>query len=338
MAVADTFAFMGDLLAYGVPVPTVLEEGAATTPDRSLARALREVGRRVRRGERLSDAVTATGAFSAAAVSAVIAAEQTGTLPAAFGEIAAHAKQDAELVAQIRNRLGYPAFVASVGVGIGGVITLGILPRIAQALSGLASLPPLTRLVLSGAAHGAPVALGGGGLLAGGLVGLALWYRADPVGVWRLVWRCPLLGPALRNGLLARFFANVAVFLRNGIPVLEALDGGRKGLRNPALHQAVDEVRGAMSRGAGLAQALAHPLFPRVVQLAAARGEETGRTEKYLDDLARMLAREMLTRVGRLTTWIERGMLLAVAGFILFMALAFLLPIYGGLQQLTPYH
>ncbi|MEK7364115.1 MAG: type II secretion system F family protein [candidate division NC10 bacterium] len=336
-ALADAFEYMGDLLALGGSQAKVLEHGATTTRDRALGRALLTVAQRVRRGEALSQSMAATGTFSPTVLSAVGAAEQTGTLAPAFAEIAARTRQEADLIAQIRTATAYPAFVAAVGVVIGGFITFVVLPRISQALSGLTTLPPVTRVMIAGGAHAGAIALGAGLATAGGLAAATVWYRAHPVGFWHAAWRLPLLGPALKDGLLARFFGTLAVFLRNGFPLLEALDGARQGLRNPALHQAVDRVRAEVRTGVALAQALGDPMFPAIARLAAERGEETGHVEKYLEDLSRLLHRQMVARVARLTTAIERLLLGLAAGFILFMALAFLLPIYGSLQDLSPY-
>lgn len=337
LAVAEAFAFMGDLLAQGYQQAKILEEGAKTTQDRALAHALRRVARRVRTGESLPSAMEATGVWSPMALSAVIAADKTGTLAAAFAEIAAHARQEAELLAQVRKATAYPAFVAGVGVLVGSFIVFVVLPRISSALAGLTTLPPLTRVLMAGGAHAGAVALAAGLAAAGSVAAGTLWYRADPAGCWHAVWRVPLLGPALKEGLLARFFGNLSVFLRNGFPVLEALDSARQGLRNPALDRAVNQVRRDVREGKGLHTALARPIFPSIAVLSAERGEETGHTEKYLGELSQLLHTQMVARVQRLTTGIERLLLFAVAGFIVFLAVAFLLPIYGSLQDLSPY-
>jgi len=337
IAVAETFDYMADLLGLGFPPAKVLEDGAATTRDRALATALRLVADRVRLGERLSQAMVAAGVFSPTAVSAVMAAEQTGTVATALAEIAGHARQEAELIAEIRKAMAYPAFVAGLGMAIGTFIIFVVLPRIAAALSGLATLPPLTKLLLAAGTRAAPLALGLGLATAGGLAAAALWYRANPVGFWHAAWRLPFLGVALKEGLLARFLGNLAVLLRNGFPLIEALDEARRGLRNPALHRAVDRVRDEVRNGIALARAIARPIFPSVARLAAERGEETGHLEKYLEECSRLLHRQMVARVRRLTTGIERLLLLLVAAFIVFMAIGFLLPIYGSLQSLSPY-
>lgn len=337
LAVADAFEYMADLLTLGVPQARVLEDAAQGTRDRALAAALQAAAARIRRGERLADALAATRVFSASAVSAIIAAEQTGMLPGAFQEVAARTREEAELIAGIRKATAYPAFVLAVGCVVGAFITFVVLPRITLALEGLTTLPPLTRVLIAAGANAGWIGLTLGlGLLGagGGAVG---WYRASPVAFWVAVWRIPLVGPALHEGLLARYVGNLAAFLRNGFPLLEALDRARHGLGNAALHQAVNEVRVRVRAGTGLAQALEHPTFPSLIRTVAARGEETGHTDRYLGDLSRLLSRRMVSRVGRLTTWVERLLIFAVAGFILFLAVAFLLPIYGNLQGLSPY-
>lgn len=337
MAVAEAFEYMADLMALGFPHAKILKDGAATTRDRALATALRRAAVGLGRGERLSAALGSTGAFSPTALSAVIAAEQTGTLPAAFTAIATQTRQEAELIAQIRKATAYPAFVAGLGVVIGSFITFVVLPRITQALAGLTTLPPVTQFLIGVGARAGPLAALAGLAAGGGLAAALGWYRANPVGFWQAAWRVPLLGQAMKQGLLARYFNNLSTFLRNGFPLLEALDSARRGLRNPALDRAVDKVRADVTAGVGLPQALAHPIFPSMTRLAAERGEETGHTAKYLDDLSRLLYRQMVTEVQRLTTGIERLLLFAVAGFIVFLAVAFLLPIYGSLQELSPY-
>ena len=98
---------------------------------------------------------------------------------------------------------------------------------------------------------------------------------------------------------LILFTNNLVTMYRAGIPLLRALTVMRVGPPGSRFNLAIDRIRLEVQSGKALSQAMAQldDLFPRVYTTCIAAGEESGKLDEILDELATMLEQEMeLTR------------------------------------------
>ena len=98
---------------------------------------------------------------------------------------------------------------------------------------------------------------------------------------------------------------------------------------NGLMADAVEESRTSIREGHGMTHPLAQSgLFPPLLIEMIRVGERSGELESMLERVADTYEREVDRSLNQLTTLLEPLMTLAMAGIILFMMLAILLPIF----------
>jgi general secretion pathway protein F/type IV pilus assembly protein PilC len=143
---------------------------------------------------------------------------------------------------------------------------------------------------------------------------------------WKL--RVPLLGPIFLNLAVARFCRVLGTMLRNGVPILKSLEVSRDAAGNRVLSDAI----GAASENISSGQTLAAPLassgyFPKTVVEMISVAEESNTLDKVLVEIADGLERRTERRLELAVRLIEPMLLLVLAGVVLVVVMALLLPV-----------
>ena len=284
---------------------TLAEQGAggSAVPVRAVLAALQ-------RGESLSSAMQASGAFGVQLLACAKASELTGDL----GDSLQRYAQSASRLRVLRSRLVSACVYPALLVGVTAVVVLFLLvyvvPRFAVVLDGAG--PDV------GALSGALIYLGKAlntvqlpiwvGLAAGAAaLAWVVWRqaRAGLLAAWALrqTVRLPWMRTYVRSFGLSQLARTSAMLIRSGVPALKALAMCRE-LVAPSDVARLDLALAAASTGTRLARALSDSglidtLGWRVLRVA----EETGQLQATLDRLADMhdaLLERGLDRLGRL--------------------------------------
>ena len=320
------------LLGAAVPVDRALETTMVQTGHDGLTEVLAAVRGAVQGGAHLSDALARHPAYFPTIVPAMVrAGESSGALDVVFAQLADYLDETAELRAQVRTALLYPALmavVASVGVA---VLLLFVVPRFAVILEDVGgSLPLSTRLLVwaGGVLSGywwlwLPLAAA----LAVGVVELT--RRPDVRERWH-GWRLgvPLLGDLETKFIAARLTRTLGLLLRNGLPMIPALRVARSTVTNVVVLRQLDEAIGAVSEGGTLAAALQPVLPPLALQMLAI-GEESGGLEGMCLRIADTYDNEVRRAVRSGVALIEPAMILLFGALVGFVALAMLQAVYS---------
>jgi len=320
------------LLGAAVPVDRALETTSVQTGHDGLTEALGAVRAAVRGGAHLSDALARHPAYFPTIVPAMVrAGESSGALDVVCAQLADYLDETAELRAQVRTALLYPALmavVASVGVA---VLLLFVVPRFAVILEDVGgSLPLSTRLLVwaGGALSGywwlwLPLAAA---LIVGAV---ELMRRPDVRERWH-GWRLglPLLGDLETKFIAARLTRTLGLLLRNGLPMIPALRVARSAVTNAVVLRQLDEAIGAVSEGGTLAAALQPVLPPLALQMLAI-GEESGGLEGMCLRIADTYDGEVRRAVRSGVAMIEPAMILIFGALVGFVALAMLQAVYS---------
>jgi type II secretory pathway component PulF len=145
----------------------------------------------------------------------------------------------------------------------------------------------------------------------------------------RVAFRVPWIGAVLRNVVMARFAHTLSTLLAGGLPLIEGLEISRGAAGSALVADAVDAARQAVSEGQSLGACLGRsPLFnPMVVDMIAV-GERSGELERMLGRAADALDEEVRGSVETMASVLEPAMILLMAGVVLFVVLAVLLPVF----------
>jgi general secretion pathway protein F len=296
-------------------------------------RLLSQIRERVREGTSLGDALAAhPETFSDLYIGMVRAGEAAGALETVLNRIADFNESQAEFKAQVTHALTYPIIMVCVGGAIMFFLMGYVVPQVAtifQQNNAALPLPTVILITISNFISGYWMLLV---LMIAGTIAAVMYALSTKRGrrfydTWLL--RMPYIGGTVTRVLCARFSRTLATMLQSGVQLLPALASVKHVITNALLADAVEESRTSIREGHGMTHPLAQSgLFPPLLIEMIRVGERTGEVESMLERVADTYEREVERSLNQLTTLLEPLMTLAMAGIILFMMLAILLPIF----------
>jgi general secretion pathway protein F len=309
------------LLRAGLTVDRALGITTKLTPDARVHSFLAELGKSVRAGRSLAEALSKSNQrLPGYYVGMVEAGEAGGSLASTLSRLAELLSKQQQVRERIRSALIYPALLAGV-VALTIVLLLTfVLPRFGALFAESETpLPWATRAVLAigsfVTAYWWLIAL----LLTSLAAAVIYWIRS-PQGRRRIDEF--LLKSRLTFGLpaaidTARMLRTLGTLLANGVQIGGALRIAGATLTNTRLRQGLDEAARNIKAGQSTSAALAAAqVFPaHAVQLARV-GEETGRLEDLLLEAATILETESNVRLERLLALLVPLLTIGMGGLI----------------------
>jgi general secretion pathway protein F len=321
------------LLGAGVQLVDALSALAGQTSRAVTKRILSQVRENVREGSSLADALAAhPDTFSDLYVGMVRAGEAAGALEAVLDRLAEYSERQAEFVSKVRGALTYPIIMMCVGALIMGFLVSYVVPQVATIFEQQhAVLPLMTRVLIRLsdilAGYWFELLLLLAALVAGVAFGLSTTAGRRLYDIWLL--RLPYVGPTVVRVICARFARTLATLLESGVQLLPSLSAVKRVVTNGLLADALEQSRESIREGHGMGQTLERSgLFPPLLVEMIKVGERSGDLEQMLERVADNYEREVETSLRQMTTVLEPLMTLVMAGMILFMMLAVLLPIF----------
>jgi type II secretion system protein F len=324
---------LADLILAGLTLDRSFSVLAEQAENANLQELIETMQTEVRGGSALSQALDQHPRyFPPMVVNMVRAGELSGQLGEVLERLAQFAEREQQRRAQIVSALVYPAVLMFVATSSLVFLLTFVVPRLAGVFTDLgAELPLPTRLLL-----------GITGMLTSGwwaILGSAagLWigfqaYRRTEAGAYqidRLMLRLAVLGKVWRKVVVARFARALGTLVAGGVPILEALRVAGQAAANRTLIRAAGELEERVKGGETVSAAMrATGQFPPVLIHMTAVGEETGDLPRVLLRVAETLDGEAEIAMKRLTTMIEPMIVVFMGGFVGFVVLSILLPIF----------
>ncbi|MGL4515044.1 MAG: type II secretion system F family protein [Lacipirellulaceae bacterium] len=332
--VTPVYNQLAALLRSGVPLLrslTVIREQASHA---ALAAVLEDVRARVEDGASLAEAMSRhPGAFGELAVSMVRAGGEGGFLEESLDRVAAFTDQQAELRSKVIGALAYPAILSIIGTLVVTGLVVFAVPMVEDLFARLkerGELPWLTQALLGLSAFLKRWGLLVAGALAIGVYALRQWL-ATPAGreaLDRLRLRLPILGPIDRSLAVARLCRVLGTLLKGGVPIVRALTISADSTGNRVLSGVVTAAAENIKAGDSLAEPLGSSgVFPRDVVEMIAVAEQSNSLEIVLNQVADSLERSTWRKIELLVRLLEPLMLLVLAGLVLAVVIALLLPV-----------
>jgi general secretion pathway protein F len=329
---AVTTRQLATLVGASVPLVESLRALAEQVEHPTLKSVLTRVRERVNEGTSLADAMADHGrVFSPMYVNMVRSGEASGALDLVLLRLADFTEGQARLRGRVAAAAIYPAVMVIVGTTILAYLLTAVVPQITQVFLEQKVVLPWPTVVLLGLTD---FLQGFWWLLvlalAAGLLALDRWRRT-PKGREALdrTWlRLPLFGRLVRMTAVARATRTLATLLGAGVPMLSALGIAAAVVNNRVLAGALEGARTRVAEGESLSEPLRRGgLFPPIVTHMIAVGERSGELEAMLRKVADAYDDEVETKVVALTALLQPVMILLMAGVVLFIVLAILLPI-----------
>lgn len=329
---AEFLRKLATLSVSGIPLLNAFEilAGPGSTP--AAAELANDLGRRLREGARLAEALNSRPAdFDRIARAMIAAGERAGTLEVMLERVAHHQETQMQLRERIDRALFYPSVVVGFGIVVTLALLLGVVPRFAMVFAGLGGeLPTLTRLVFSAS----ETARDHTEWILAGLVGaLVLRFLRPPERFRELGFTIlnylPLLGRIQWYGTLTQISRTLGTLYGAGVPLVEALEQTADTVAASRTRQWLRATATEMRGGSSLNRALrATGRFPHAFLGMIQVGEESGRLEVMLQRTSELYQSDLDRLLDRVMSLIE-PVTMAILGILVGgLVLAMYLPIF----------
>ncbi len=327
-------AQLSPLINSGIVIDRALQILADEPGDAAYGVFIQNLREGVKRGQQLSRALQDLGCGDALALAVLQAGEASGQLAAVLLTLEQHYQRQQKLRADIQSAMLYPAMLVILSVVSILVLSIYVIPTFQELFSdrtAMLSWNARAIFAFSNAvlAHGwtmlALLVIGGFGTYVG--------IRRSPA--WKNWWaerqlRLPGIGGYLLKMTLAQILSLLAVQLRNGVPLIAALELAGGASSNSMIKNRMRDIQNEVRRGRPLSAAMRHiPNIPSLVLRYLAIGEETGRLDAMCDRAGQQLADETTQRAKNFTTILGPVIILTMGILIAFIVISMLGAVYG---------
>ncbi|EHZ2847729.1 type II secretion system F family protein [Vibrio vulnificus] len=325
------------LTKAGVPLLRAMRGLVQNCENKQLKQALEDVVSELTNGRSLSASMQLhSKVFSSLFVSMIHVGENTGRLDQALLQLANYYEQELETRKRIKTAMRYPTFVISFIVVAMFILNVKVIPQFASMFNRFGVDLPLPTKILIGMSN---FFVNYWMLLAGLIVGLIFGFKAwvatadgrERWDKWRL--KLPVVGGVVNRAQLSRFSRTFALMLKAGVPLNQSLALSAEAMGNRYLELKILKMKADIEAGSQVSvTAINSGIFtPLVIQMISV-GEETGRIDELLMEVADFYDREVDYDLKTLTARIEPILLVIVAGMVLVLALGIFLPMWGMLD------
>ncbi|PWI32017.1 MSHA biogenesis protein MshG [Vibrio albus] len=330
---------MYSLTKAGVPLLRAIKGLSANAENKQLKKALDEVTMELTNGRSLSASMKMhANVFSPLFVSMIAVGENTGRLDEALLQLSEYYEQEVETRKRIKSAMRYPTFVITFVVLALFILNVKVIPQFASMFSRFGvDLPLPTRILIGSSDFFVEYWVWMLAFIFAGLFAFRAWISGSR---GRELWdkfrlRMPVVGGLVNRAQLARFSRTFALMLKAGVPLNQSILLSAESMDNKYLELRLLEMKSAIEAGSTVsATAINSGIFtPLVIQMISV-GEETGRIDELLLEVADFYEREVDYDLKTLTARIEPILLIFVAGIVLVLALGIFLPMWGMLDAI----
>lgn len=318
----------------GLPILRALAILSSQTESKELAKILTAVRLDVEQGSSLSAAMEKhPKAFSNLYVAMVKSGETGGVLDSVLIRLADNIEREVSLRQRIKSAMTYPVVVVILVTLIMSAMLFFVVPQFENIYASLGgTLPVPTRILLAVSEAARKFWY----VLIGFVVVFTFAfnrYKRTASGraiVDALKLKVPIFGQLFHKTALARFSSTLAMLLRSGVPILQALDIVVETVDNRVIGKAVSDVQSSVREGESIARPLAkHAVFPPMVVQMLSVGEETGAVDTMLDKVAEFYNNEVTATVDSLTSLIEPLLIAIIGGAVGAAVIALYMPMFN---------
>jgi general secretion pathway protein F len=333
----DVMTFTQDLavlLEAGLPLDRALTVLIDVTERDRFKAIIHDVLKSVQGGAYLSDAMDKhPEAFSGFYINMVKAGEIGGVLADVLKRLGLSLESSQELKDFIVSAMIYPAFLVLVGGASLIVLLTFVIPKFAMIFSDAGTALPFSTTILLTLSTALkdwwwliPI-----GMVAAWI--LYTRYSRTPKGCYRLdqlKLRLPMVGELITKIETVRFARTLGVLLKSGVSILQSLELVRAIIRNTVMAGAMKDVHARVKEGDRLSKSLENVgILPSLGLQMIIVGEESGKLEDMLLQVAGSYEKSVKETVKRLTALLEPVMILIMGLVVGFVVISMLMGIFS---------
>lgn len=324
---------LSSLIRAGVPILNAIGIIADQSENPKFKETLKQIYEHIKNGAPFSRALSEfPHLFPPLYLALVAAGEASGTLDQTLASVTDYRQKQEEILSRIRTAMVYPALMGLTGVGTIIFMLTFVMPKLGGIFSSLGgNLPLPTRILLQlSSAFRTPwfpavviaVAI---------LVILQLRNKGcgNNKAFSALVLRIPIFGALNLKAQMARFSRTLELLIKSGVSIIAAIETAKPVMNNMLLRseldRCLDDLRQGGSFGASLRQSKDFPIFMTSLILV---GEQSGRLDEALSEIATFYERETDEAIKMMTSLLEPLMILVMGLVVGFIVIAMLLPMF----------
>jgi len=346
LSLKDQVAFsrrLAFLIKADVPILESLRMMHKQTKTRARAKILNQVVVDVANGQMLSASLAKyNNTFGEFAINIIKVGEEGGILDQNLEYLADELKKRHDLRKKVMGAMVYPIFITVATIGITGIITTYVFPKIMPIFQSLGANLPLTTRLLIGLSD---FLLHYGWLVIIGAAALAILFiftyktvKPFNYAVSRFLFAIPIFGPLALSYQMANFTRTFGLLLNCNLGIVNAATITANATGNQIYKREIYKLADEISKGRKISQHLeTNPrMFPEMVPQMVSIGETTGSLGDTLMYLSDYFESEVNDITKNLSSSIEPVLLLFMGVIVGFVAVAVITPIYELTQNIHP--
>jgi general secretion pathway protein F len=319
------------LIAASIPLEEALRSVAKQSEKGHVQSLLLSVRSKVLEGHSLANALRQAGKFPPLYIATIAAGEKSGHLDLILNQLADYTENRFAMQKKIQGAMIYPIVLMLMSfLIIMGLMTY-VVPDIVKVFANSdQALPLLTRGMMAASDF---IRNFWPGMIIGTVALVVLFVRfarteSGRYTIDRLTLRLPLFAKLSRGINSARFASTLSILTQSGVPLVEALHIGAAVSSNWLIRDAIEHAAVKVTEGGNLATQLERSgYFPPMMVQMIRSGEASGELDNMLARAAVMQDREVTTLIGTLLALLDPLMLIFMAGIVLVIVMAVMLPI-----------
>ena len=332
---------MSFMVKAGVPIIESLTLIRTQTKSPKKAEVYDAIIHDVNNGQYLSTSLAKySRLFGDFAVNLIRVGEESGILSQNLAYLADELQKKDALNKKIKGALIYPAVITVATLGITGVLTVFIFPKIMPIFSSMhIKLPLSTRMLIVISdflrLHGFLIIF----LLILATIGLVMVKnRVAKVQIFLdgLLLKIPFVGRMATSYNLANFCRTLGLLLSSGIQLTDAMTMTAQTTGNLVYKEALAVVTKSIMKGEPISRSLAAlpALFPDMLAHMVSVGETTGNLSTTFTYLSELYEAEVEEQTKNLSQAIEPVLMVIMGVLVGFIAVSIITPIYAITQNL----
>ena len=324
---------LASFVKSGVPILRGLSTIAEQSENPAFRKILEGVRSEIKEGESFSQALRKhPKIFSPLYVAMVNSGESSGNLHEVLLRVADHRQKQEAIIASVKSALAYPVLMILVGGGTIFFMLTFVMPRLMRIFTRIdQELPAPTQFLI-----GLSTALQHGWVwLLIGIIGITVLMkqgaktRAQKVFMSRLKLSVPIFGDFVYKSQLAQFCRTLELLIQSSIPILKAIKTAIPVLDNTVIQDELAKSYKDLEEGSSFGKSLSQSkLFPKFMTSLVIVGEESGRMDEALGEVATTYERDTDDAIKVMTSLLEPLLILIMGLIVGFIVIAMLLPIF----------
>jgi len=323
------------MISAGLPLPRALETLGSQTKSKNFRKALLEIKEEVTRGKNFSETLSKyPNIFSELFQNMIKVGEESGTSEEALKVLTRQMEREHEMRSKIQGAVMYPAIIVIAMVGIGIMMLIMVVPKLAETFKELGvELPPTTKIVIGLGTFLVEKWFLAILILIGFLFAFFTFVQTQSGKkiVNSLLLKLPIVSSLIKKTNSASTVRTLSSLIAAGVPIVRSLEIVSGTLGNIYYKNAILAVAEKVKKGGKLSEALSsyQDIYPPIVFQMVQVGEETGETSGVLSKLADFFEDEVTSVTQNLTSIIEPILMIIVGGAIGFFAISMIQPMYS---------